>query len=482
MSDTEEPDDSSLFESSGSLDDGEEQDSEVDADVDRYWPPPMDDSLKLVASGLGKIVSAFAFNHAGTRFAAGGHEFEVRIWDFQALDRDQPEPINCVQPSGQTVIKQLEFSPDDQLILVISGGCQATIIGKDGTTNKSNQMVCPKGDQYIADMARTKGHVQMLNDGCWNPKDKSNFLTCSNDATIRLWDLNKLDQQKTVIKTRSPGTGLKAVPTVSKYSRDSLSIIAGCNDGSIMIWDARRKFFSTSSCIKEAHSKGSEITGLDYCYGGNRICSRSEDETCKVWDLRQLKQPTAVKSGLATMHNASDCSFSPDDKYVLIGTSAVSGKSGQLHFLDANHLETQMSIDVDDASVIRVRWHPKINHIGYSCSDGRVVVGCDKVRSIGGLLRADAGRGVKRKKYKPAGGVMDIKKIITPHALPLFREDSTSSSFAKIRQDPKKSYKPEIPISANENGRIKVHGSTLSSYVARNLALAKKTDQTQEDQ
>uniref|UniRef100_A0A6G1S307 Gastrulation defective protein 1 n=1 Tax=Aceria tosichella TaxID=561515 RepID=A0A6G1S307_9ACAR len=281
--------------------------------------------------------------------------------------------------------------------------------------------------------------------------------------------------KKTVIKTRSPVNGVKTIPNVSKYSRDSLSVIAGCIDGSIMIWDTRRKFFSPSSCIKSAHLKGSEITGIDYCYSGNRICSRSEDESCKVWDLRQLKQPAAIKSGLTTLHSVSDCCFSPDDKYVLTGTSTTNSGPGQLHFLDATDLTTKQSIDFEDASVLRVRWHPKINHIGYTCSDGRLIVACDKMRSIGGLLSTDAGRGLKRKKYIPSGGITDTKRIITPHALPLFKEEPTSTSFAKIRQDPKRSYKPEIPISANENGRIKSHGSTLSSYIAKNLALAKKT-------
>jgi hypothetical protein len=144
-------------------------------------------------------------------------------------------------------------------------------------------------------------------------------------------------------------------------------------------------------------------------------------------------------------------------------------------------LAIQQSIDVDSASVLRVRWHPKINHIGYSRSDGRIVIGCDGSRSLGGLLNVDTGRGLKRKKYKSASSIADVKKIITPHALPLFRDESTSSSFAKIRQDPKRSYKPEIPISTNENGRIKCHGSTLSSYIAKNLALAKKTNEQSQD-
>lgn len=451
----------------------------------RYWPPPVEETVELLASRACKTISAFAFNNRGTRFAAGGHDFEVRIWDFDALDKDRPQPINDVQPCGQTVVKHLDFSINDELILVISGSCQAVIIAKDGTAK--NQPTCPKGDQYIVDMAKTKGHVQMLNDGCWSPKDACEFMTCSNDATIRLWDLNKINQHKTVIKTRSPVNGLKAIPNVCKYSRDAATIIAGCNDGSIMLWDTRRKFLSTSSCIKNAHLKGSEITGLDYSYTNSwKIVTRSEDESCKLWDLRQLKQALASRTELTTLNSATDCCFSPDDNFVLTGTSCTKSEPGQLHFLDSTSLATQKAIEVPDASVLRVRWHAKINHLAYSCTNGQIYLAYDGRRSMGGFLSggAESGRGTKRKKYIPAASSVStsIKKIITPHALPLFRDEQSSScgggsSLSKRtgRQDPKRSgaaaaYRPEMPTSASQGGCVKPAGSTLSSYIAKNIA------------
>ena len=45
---------------------------------------------------------------------------------------------------------------------------------------------------YIRDMNNTKGHVAMLNYGCWNWRKQTEFLTCSNDGTIRVNDNKKL--------------------------------------------------------------------------------------------------------------------------------------------------------------------------------------------------------------------------------------------------------------------------------------------------
>jgi hypothetical protein len=45
--------------------------------------------------------------------------------------------------------------------------------------------------------------------------------------------------------------------------------------------------------------------------------------------------------------------------------------------------------------------------------------------------------------------------------------------FLIIRADPVKSRRPDLPITAGSGGRVAASGSTLSSYVIRNLGLSK---------
>ena len=40
-------------------------------------------------------------------------------------------------------------------------------------------MECVKGDQYVLDQTRNKGHTAVINSGNWHPKIKEEFLTCS---------------------------------------------------------------------------------------------------------------------------------------------------------------------------------------------------------------------------------------------------------------------------------------------------------------
>lgn len=362
----------------------DEEEEEETTNVDRYWPLPVDCKVNSVVSYQGKRVTALAFNNSGTRFAAASQECQLKIWDFGHINA-----IRTVNPCGQTVINNIDYAPNDEMILVIAANCQASIISKDGQSLHQ----CPKGDQYLKDMSNTKGHVQILNDGCFHPRDRSIFMTSSNDGTLRIWNINNLKQQDTVIKVRSPGSGLKAVPNICRYSRDSLSVATGCNDGCLMMWDTRRKFITTSACVKNAHSKGNDITGIDFSYNLNKVCTRSEDETCKLWDLRKLKDPIKVHDGLKTIYSNSDCVFSPDDKLILVGVPGdKKDEPGCVKVLDELELTTLTSIDTEEGSVVRCRWHPRINHIAYTTSTGTITIGYDKLRSLGGFVGQQIGQ------------------------------------------------------------------------------------------
>lgn len=55
-------------------------------------------------------------------------------------------------------------------------------------------------------------------------------------STVRTWDVKSEKQHKSVFKPRS-FQGKKVVPTCCTYSRDGKLIAAGCQDGTIQIWD-----------------------------------------------------------------------------------------------------------------------------------------------------------------------------------------------------------------------------------------------------
>ena len=124
-----------------------------------------------------------------------------------------------------------------------SASSQAKVLDRDG----HELLQCVKGDPYVIDVGRNKGHVGPLTSGCWHPKIKDEFLTASQDNSLRLWLVDyKGRKSKAVIKTKSKKSGLKTVPTACTFSRDGLLVAATCQDGSIQMWDHRKTFVNVA--------------------------------------------------------------------------------------------------------------------------------------------------------------------------------------------------------------------------------------------
>ncbi|NP_001026621.1 WD repeat-containing protein 70 isoform 2 [Gallus gallus] len=189
------------------------------------------DSHEITLQHGTKTVSALGLDPSGARLITGGYDYDVKFWDFAGMDASL-QAFRSLQPCECHQIKSLQYSSTGDVILVVSGNSQAKVLDRDGFP----VMECIKGDQYIVDMTNTKGHTAMLNSGCWHPKIKEEFLTCSNDGTVRTWDVNNEKKHKSVFKPRS-AQGKRVIPTTCTYSRDGKLIAAGCQDGSIQIWD-----------------------------------------------------------------------------------------------------------------------------------------------------------------------------------------------------------------------------------------------------
>ncbi|XP_042308082.1 WD repeat-containing protein 70 isoform X2 [Sceloporus undulatus] len=415
-------------------------------------------------------VSALGLDPSGARLITGGYDYDVRFWDFAGMDASL-QAFRSLQPCECHQIKSLQYSSTGDVILVVAGNAQAKVLDRDGFP----VMECVKGDQYIVDMANTKGHTAMLNSGCWHPKIKEEFLTCSNDGTVRTWDVTNDKKHKGVFKPRS-AQGKRVIPTSCTYSRDGKLIAAGCQDGSIQIWDRNMNVHTKFHC-RQAHAPGSDTSCLTFSYDGTILASRGGDDTLKTWDIRQFKTPVNSVLGLPSFFPMTDCCFSPDDKLLVTGTSVKKGHgNGKLLFFERETFKKVYELDVTDASVVRCLWHPKLNQIMVGTGNGLAKVYYDPFKSQRGAKLCV----VKTKRKERQAETLTQDYIITPHALPMFREPrqrSTRKQLEKDRLDPMKSHKPEPPVAGpGRGGRVGTHGGTLSSYIVKNIALDKTDD------
>lgn len=401
-------------------------------------------------------------------------DYDISFWDFAGMDTSM-RSFRTLQPCENYPIKCLQYSTTGDTILVISGTAQAKVLDRDGF----EKLECVKGDQYITDMAKTKGHTASLNSGCWHPFIREEFMTCSQDGTCRMWNYFRAKQHQSIIKTRAHN-GLKTIPTACAYSRDGNAVACACSDGSIQLWDHRKNFINTSMLLRNAHQNGSEISALAYSYLGNLIATRGCDDTMKLWDLRAFKKPIHVVNNLFSRYDTTDCMFSPNDSLIITGASLQKGETtGKLYFYETATMDLVTEIPVTNSHVIKTLWHPKLNQIFVGCGNGVVKCYYDHKRSLRGakLCVVKIHRKVKQME------VVSTQQILTPHALPLFRQERRKTSrkqMEKDRLDPMKSKRPDLPITSGQGGRVASSGATLSSYVIRNLGLSKRVDDDQD--
>ncbi|KAK5878996.1 hypothetical protein CesoFtcFv8_024348 [Champsocephalus esox] len=451
-------------------DDDDDDDDEEGQDDDDNPVRKIPDSHEITLQHGTRTVSALALDPSGARLVTGGYDYDVRFWDFAGMDQAL-QAFRSLQPCECHQIKSLQYSNTGDVILVVSGNAQAKVLDRDGF----NVMECVKGDQYIVDMAKTKGHTAMLNNGCWHPKIKEEFMTCSNDGTVRTWDVSSEKKHKSVFKPRT-FQGKKVIPTSCTYSRDGKLIAAGCQDGTIQIWDRNLSVHTKFHC-KQAHIPGSDTSCIAFSYDGVTLASRGGDDTLKVWDIRNFKKPVNVATGLTNYFSMTDCCFSPDDKLLVTGTSVKKDEgNGKLVFYERASFQKVYEIEVPKTSVVRCLWHPKLNQIMVGTSSGLAKVYYDPVKSHRGAKLCV----VKSQRKERQAETLTQDYIITPHALPMFREArqrSTRKQLEKDRLDPKKSHKPEPPVSGpGRGGRVAAHGGTLSSFIVKNIALDKTDD------
>lgn len=420
-----------------------------------------------------KAVTALAIDPSGTRFATGSLDYEVRFWDFVGMNSSL-QSFRSLYPCGNHPIKALAYSSTGDAVLIISGMSQAKVLDRDG----HEKLECVKGDQYISDMARTKGHTAPLTGGCWHPRIREQFLTSSEDSTLRLWLVHSASEHKNIIKCRSKN-GLKTTPTACTFNRDGTLIACVCQDGSFQLWDTRKMFVSPCKMIRDAHQNGTDTSCVTFSYACNYLSTRGGDDTLKLWDIRKFREPVHTADNLFSRYSSTDCMFSPKDDVLITGVSLDRGeKDGKLIFFDVKTFQRVEELSVIDSHVIKTQWHPRLQQIFVGCGNGIVRVYYGEESAKGAKLCANK-RPMKSKQIETSA----IQQIITPHALPMFRQDrpkSVRKQLEKDRLDPVKSRRPDLPIKSGQGGRVAATGSTLSSYVIRNLGLSKRVEDDQD--
>ena len=431
-------------------------------------------SHQVDLGGFTKAATCVSVEPSGNRVVGGSMDSHLKLFDFGGMDARHAAFRTVVPESGHVVVA-LAHSPTGDRVLVATAGAQPRVFDREG--KETHKFI--RGDMYLRDLSNTKGHTMEVTSVAWHPSDKNLVLTGSLDGSLRMWDLagaQSMDQlvNKTVFKLRTaPGApqGRLAV-TSCCFSFDAKKIIAGCADGSIHLW-APPVFSRPLAVLRPVFSSGAAVTCVVTCgasatAAGGVLAARGADGTALVWALNSLPNssfqqtqsaapiPLLRIQGLDSSHAAANVEFSPDGSLIVAG-SALPVAKGQRSVLSFFKIATdgtaptntvaepclQISV-MSDASVLAVKWAHATNQIFCCTSAGSIRVFYDPKLSIKGALLS-AGRAAPRP--REASDYASVGQIITPHALPMFRDDSYKPP-GKKKTDPGAGMVPSKPPSA----------------------------------
>ncbi|KAM3727257.1 Gastrulation defective protein [Dirofilaria immitis] len=435
-----------------------------------------------------KPISALTFDHQGTKFASGGYDYIVTLFEFQKMDLSL-QSSRELMPCESHIINGLAFSSNGEKLLVASGHAQIRILDRQG----KQWAETVRGDQYLVDLSNTKGHTGSVNACCWHPVIKTEFLSCADDGTLRIWSIDDykeithcINKQRKVIKTKN-AVGKRAIPTTCCYSRDGKYVAAGCNDGSIQIWKHGNLYVNTAYLNRTAHT--AQITSLQFSPDSKQILSRSLDGTMKLWQLETFNKPLHVVENLKNEFVSTDCGFAPHGEMVYTGTSFddEDKSDGMLAFFDSKSFDLIYRITYPKLSCIRISWQPKINQILVGLSDGSLRLYYDPVNSLRGALLC-VSRPLRRARQQE---VIREELVLSPLTLEMFQPRGEEGEEKEVTTWRLKKYlrmmdnklrpdfrKPaDMPMSGpSSGGRVAASGGTLHSYIAKQVGTKRNRD------
>ncbi|KAJ1720563.1 hypothetical protein LPJ53_004819 [Coemansia erecta] len=417
-----------------------------DVDSDQRLPV----NHHIVLSSGKKVVSTLTWDAAGDTLCSGTHSGQMNLWDFKTMDGSF-QPTRTMHPYEEGQRQQIRiarFNHDGSSILICSSADpRAKLLDSSGRVVREFK----RGDMYLLDMRRTVGHVAPLTSVDWSPKDPERFISSAADSTVRVWNCENAAGQELVLVAKSDVGKRRPVISSCAYSVDGSMIgMSQVDDGSLSLWAANASAKRPTHQLKNAHASGSDISFV-FMPDARGILSRgSEDSMVKLWDIRKFNKPLAEVSGMHAAATESNLALSPDSRHVLVGLGRSpqgDGGGAGIAVLDTSDLQVRRRLDMPFSSdVVSVCWHPHIDQIAASSSDGSIGVFYDKEGVRGGALLC-AGRRIARRQVSEITG-----PIITPHALPLFKDEPSAAPTSAKRRRAAERTKPGVPVYGHGSG------------------------------
>jgi len=193
-------------------------------------------------------------------------------------------------------------------------------------------------------LKRFQGHDSCIRDISFSPTDRK-FVTCSDDATLKIWDFETYTSEKS-LKGHSSD-----VKCCDWHPSNSL-IVSGSKDSVIKIWDSK-----TEKEVASLFGHKSTIFRTKWNQNGNWILSCGKDQLIKVFDIRFMKEASFTFRG--HKKEVTSISWHPFHQRLFVSGAY----DGEIIYWCIGNDEPQGKIpNAHDGAVFSLAWHP-LGHV-----------------------------------------------------------------------------------------------------------------------
>lgn len=226
------------------------------------------------------------------------------------------------------------------------------------------------------------GHNEPIRDISFAPDDQR-FCTGSDDGSVKIWDFERREMEKSLT---GHGYDVRCV----KWHPTKSLLVSGSKNNLIKFWDPR-----TGTDLRTLHDHKNSVQALSWSPNGNMVASASRDQSVRVFDIRMMKEVQDFRG-----HAKDVCSvtFHPLHNNYLVSA----GSDGSImHW----HMDSPTPVDSiefgHEGQIWAIAFHP-LGHLlatgssdhttrwwarsrpGATVMNDRFHVGRDKAKELGG--------------------------------------------------------------------------------------------------